>query len=235
MAGGNLNISAIDLNGGTKRQLTIRAGDNYHPVISSDGRYIVFSSNRTGKFNIWRMNASDGSQPLQLTSDDGNFYPYCTPDNRWVIYEHQSRGTPTLWKVSIDGGEPVQLTREYASLPVVSPDGRFIACRYYIEPGVRGIAILPFEGGTPVKLLPIKIIDWQRVLWSPDGRALTYVEARDGVYNLRSQPLDGGQHSQLTKFQTDRIFSYDWSPDGKQLVCERGVETADVIMVSNYR
>ncbi|MDT7604042.1 MAG: eukaryotic-like serine/threonine-protein kinase, partial [Acidobacteriota bacterium] len=59
LTGGNLNIFSVSADGSDKRQLTVNAGDNYHPAISADGRYIFFSSNRTGTFNIWRMNAED--------------------------------------------------------------------------------------------------------------------------------------------------------------------------------
>ena len=82
-----------------------------------------------------------------------------------------------------------------------------------------------------MKLLHIPIINWQRVRWTPDGRALTYVAARDGVYNLWRQPLDGGPPSQLTELKGEAIFSYDWSPDFKLLACERGVEISDVVML----
>jgi len=39
----------------------------------------------------------------------------------------------------------------------------------------------------------------------------------------------------LTNFKTDRIFSFDWSRDGKQLIVARGKLTSDVVLISNYR
>lgn len=230
MAGSNLNLSAINADGSGRRQLTAGVGDNYHPSVSRDGRYIVFSSNRGGSFNIWRMNAEDGSQPTQLTDAGADFYPHCSPDG-WVYYEHQGNGLSSVWRVPMDGGKPAKLTEKYASVPVVSPDGALVACRYYIDGETKGIAVLPATGGEPVKLLHIPIINWQRVRWTPDGRALTYVAARDGVYNLWRQPLDGGPPLPLTEFKGEAIFSYDWSPDFKLLVCERGVEINDVVML----
>lgn len=230
MAGSNLNLSAINADGSGRRQLTAGLGDNYHPTVSPDGRYIVFSSNRGGSFNIWRMDAEDGSQPTQLTDGGADFYPHCSSDE-WVYYEHQGDGVSSVWRVPIGGGTPSKLTEKYASVPVVSPDGGLVACRYYIDGETKGIAVLPASGGEPVKLFPIPIINWQRVRWTPDGRALTYVAAREGVYNLWRQPLDGGPPLPLTEFKGEAIFSYDWSPDFKLLACERGVEISDVVML----
>ena len=235
MTGGNLNISVIDEDGSNKRQLTVNAGENYHPAASPDGRFIFFSSSRNGSFNIWRMNSEDGSDLKQLTRGGSDFYPYCSPDGQWIVYEHRSNGLPTIWKVSTDGGEPVQLSNKYSAVPSVSPDGKFVACRYYVEPGVRGIAIIPFEGGAPVKTLNIPIIDWQRVLWTADGQALTYMNVKEGIYNLWKQPLDGSQPVQLTDFKSDQIYSYNWAAGTKLLACERGADINDVVTIKSYK
>ncbi|HKY26574.1 MAG TPA: protein kinase [Pyrinomonadaceae bacterium] len=232
MGGDNLNIWRIDADGSNQTQLTVNAGDNYTPATTSDGRYIVFASNRNGSFNIWRMEAEDGADPKQLTFTDGNFYPSTSPDNQWFAYDNQSKAPWTIWKAPIGGGTPVQLTPEYTRMPVFSPDGRFIACRYYVEQDVRGIAIIPAEGGAPLKLLPIPVMDWQRVEWIANGKALSYIDTVDGVSNIWSYELDSGAKKQLTHFKTDQIFAYAWSPDFKQLATQRGTTVSDVSIIS---
>ena len=67
-----------------------------------------------------------------------------------------------------------------------------------------------------------------------DGRALTYVETRDGVSNIWGQPIEGGPPKQLTDFKSDLIFSFDWSRDGT-LACARGTQNADVVLISGFR
>ncbi len=230
-AGNNLNISVINPDGSDQTQLTVNAGDNYNPATSPDGRFIVFASNRSGSLNIWRMNANDGSEPRQLTFSDGNSYPSCSPDSRWVFYDNQSNAVTTLWKVSIDGGGQVQLTDKHSRFPAVSPNNQFIACTYYVNAGTRGIAVLPVHGGTPVKLLQIPIMDWQRVQWMSDGSALAYIDTVDGVSNIRSYDLNSGTTKQLTNFKEDQIFAYAWSPDFKQLACDRGRKVSDVMII----
>ena len=194
--------------------------------MTPDGRYIVFASNRAGKSsNLWRMDA-DGGHPKQLTNGIEDNGPQCSPDSRWVVYGGVVSGKAALWKVSIDGGNPVQLTNEDSDAPVVSPDGKWIACRYWNEQSdsPQRIAVIPFEGGEPIKLFdgPQPGPGGQRIRWTPDGRAITYVETRGGVANIWSQSIDGGPARRLTDFKDQLIFAHDWSYDGKQLVCARG-------------
>jgi len=237
MAGDHLNISRVDPDGSNKTQLTVNAGDNYSPATSPDGRFIVFSSNRTGGFNIWRMNAEDGSDLKQLTFGEADSYPSCSADSQWVFYDNQSSSTTTVWKVPIAGGSPVQLTTEYARMPVVSPDNQFMAYRYYVENGKRrGIAIMPVDGGPPLKFLPeIPVGLFQSVQWISNGRALTYIDVANGISNIKSYSLDDGSTRPLTNFQDDQIFAYAWSPDNKQLACERGAEINNVITIVNQK
>jgi Tol biopolymer transport system component len=181
---------------------------------------------------------ADGGNPKQLTNSGSDFRPDSSPDGQWIVYQRGdgASGKPTLWKVSVDGGEPVQLTDVNSSVPAISPDGKLIACRF-VDPtdNSKKIAIIPFGGGAAVKTFGITIHRWQRVRWTSDATALTYIDIRGGISNIWRQPLDGGPPSQLTFFKADQIFSYDWSRDGKQLACERGLETTDVVSIGSYK
>jgi hypothetical protein len=118
--------------------------------------------------------------------------------------------------------------------PLVSPDGKLIAIRYMNDPASRkfGMALIPFEGGEPVKLFDISAFF---VRWSHDGHALQYVNNRGGSSNIWSQPIDGGPPRQLTDFKSDKLFAFAWSTDGKQLAVSRGVAAEDVVLINNFR
>jgi len=239
-ASGSAEIWEMESDGTGAKQLTAGIGRNYGPVASPDGRYIIFHSTRLGRtFHIWRMDA-DGSNPKQLTSGntESNF-AQISPDGQWVVYTQiVSSGAQNVWKVSIDGGTPVQLTDKDSLRPSISPDGKMIACwQSDNQPSSTWhIALIPFAGGPPVKLLEIPpgvAASWgQPLLWSPDGSAVTYVDQLNAVNNVWSQPIDGGKPTQLTDFKSDQIFSFNWSRDGK-LVLSRGVSTSDVVMISD--
>lgn len=224
-----LNIFRVDANGSNNVQLTANNADNYMPTGSGDGRFIVFASNRNGPFNIWRMNA-DGSEPTQLTFGDANFYPSCSADNQWVAYDNQLKRTMSNWKVPLAGGEPVMIGERYR-MPVFSPDNRFIAARYDIDGGSQGVAIFSAEGGRRLWEFSIPMQDWQRVYWLSDHE-LSYIRNVDGYSNIWSYDRRTGDSKQLTNFNSDLIYAYAWSPDYKQLACQRGTMSSNVTVVS---
>jgi Tol biopolymer transport system component len=216
--------------------LTVNKGLDIHPSVSPDGRYIVFISDQGGNTtNIWRMDINGGNLK-QLTSGNGGLNPQCTPDGQWVVYMSWSQsGNPSIWKVPINGGEPVLVTDKYTTNPVISPDGKLFACSYwdFKDTNTRArIALFPIEGGEPIKTFDIPD---SNLSWMADGRALTYIDTRGGVSNIWMQPINGGQPRQLTNFNSDRIFNYAWSRDGKQLLYSRGTVTSDVVMISDLK
>ncbi len=231
-ASGNYDLWIMDGDGRNQKQLTSDAGANFNPVVSPDGRYIAFFSDRKdNRHSIWRMDI-DGSNPKQLTNGSYDRNPTFSPDGKWVIYTSFGVSHPNLWRVSIDGGEAVKLTDKYAVAPMVSPDGKMIACYYWDQKpeSQLGIALIPFEGGQPVKMLNLPSM---MVRWTPDGRSLTYVDSRSGVSNIWSQSIDDGKPVQLTNFKSDLIFAFEWSRDWKQLAVARGIVTSDVVLFNN--
>lgn len=240
IASGNADIWTMNSDGTNQKQLTTDAHVDRDPSVSADDRYIAFASDRSGKFNIWSMN-SDGSNQVQLTNGDDEEFPQISPDGRSVIYQGFVNGVPTLWRINADGSKPIQLTNNYSNWPVISPDGKWIACSYLDEPTSQWkLAVFSFDGGPPAKTfdMPMPYLQhfvWQKIRWTADGQALTYIDRRGGISNIWSQPLSGGPPRQLTDFKADQIFNFAWSSDGKQLVCARGVVTSDAILISDFK
>ena len=226
----NINIYLRDADGAEIKQLTVNAGTNWGNEVSPDNRYIVFDSDRTGDLHIWRMDI-DGGNPIQLTNGSGEKFAEISPDGKWVVYT--SYRDWTLWKVSIEGGEPTKITDAYARQSTISPDGKWIV---YMASEANRYALMPFAGGSPVKTfdLPKDAPQMQTVRWSPDSQSLQFIVKRDSVENIWQMPLDGGSPKQITNFTSDRIFSYDWSDDGKTLAVIRGAWTADMVLISTH-
>jgi eukaryotic-like serine/threonine-protein kinase len=236
-AGGNFDIWIMEADGTGQKQLTVDARNNLWPAISCDGRYIVFVSDRSGSPHIWRMNL-DGSELQQLTNSSGEFNPSCSPDGRWVVYTSAGAAKRTLWKISIDGGDPEELTEAYSERPVVSPNGKVIACSYHeVQNALWKIAVIPFAGGHPIKTFAVSpTVDLPAyVYWTANGLALTYVDTRNSVSNIWSQSIDGGPPKQLTDFRSNQIVCFGWSLDGKQLALAVGAVTSDVVLISGFR
>jgi Tol biopolymer transport system component len=221
----------MDAAGGNQKQLTDDAYVELSARATGDGRYIVFDSWRSGAIQLLRMNV-DGSNAKLLTTQ--GFNSSVSPDGKWVVFGTFTVGGFSIWKVSIDGGEPVQVTHQFSLNAAISPDGKMIA--YTQRTPVTRLALIPFEGGEPLKFFDLAAgAQIAQVRWLPDGSALTYTVDRGGVSNIWIQPIDGSPAKQLTDFKSDRIYAYDWSPDGKWLALSRGPEQRDVVLITDLK
>ncbi len=235
-ASGKEDVWLMNADGSEQRQLTTTAGANFEPTVSDDGRTVVYVSKAADAAqNLWKMNLDSGER-AQLTTGGFDLRPDISHDGRWVVYMSVIKDSPTLWKTPIDGGgAPIQLSDKIAAVPRVSPDGRFIACFYRAQVETYSkFAVLPFDGGEPVKVFdrsPTTFVE-AGIRWTPDGRALSFIDNRDGVSNVWLQPLDGSPAKQLTNFTSETIFRFAWSPDGKMIVAERGTETGDIVLIN---
>src|SRR5262249_39268792 len=98
-SGETYSVHIMSADGGDQKQLTPEGEHSYGPMVSPDGRYILFVSDRSGSEGLWRMDI-DGGHAEQLAQINGECWPQCSPDGKWVIYtsagDHQ---WSELWKV----------------------------------------------------------------------------------------------------------------------------------------
>lgn len=106
--------------------------------------------------------------------------------------------------------------------PQISPDGNwvaFVVSTMDLEEDKRGsrIWMVPAGGGEAVPM-SAKGSSASRPRWSPDGKYLSFLSARNEdktqVWTLFRK---GGDAVQLTEV-AQRVRSYDWSPDGLKLL-----------------
>ena len=231
------DLYIVNADGSNQQLLTKDEHNNRWPDVTPDGRYIVFESWRASQAggSIWRIDI-DGSNPTPLTSGGWSAAPSISPDGNWVVYESYAKGKLAIWKTSINGGEPVLISELLADEPAISPDGTLIACFYYPTGQTAKIAVLPFEGGQPLHIFDVdKGVRDKTPRWTPDGKTVIYSVDANGVDNLFAQPLSGGPPKQLSDFKEGRIFAFDWSRDGTQLLLSRGDISSDAVMISDFR
>ena len=196
---------------------------------SPDGQQIAFTTNMSGRSNLWKVRAS-GGWPIQLTqSDDRQYSAAWSPDGKWIVYQQDQAGNE-LWDifaVPSDGGQPVNLTntpdiREES--PLWSHDGRTIALAYKPKDATNyDIALLEWNTRKVRKLTHEEKpgFFWSAAAWSPDDKIIyasrvnpPFTDA--DVYRIE---VATGKLENLTPHQgTVRYLVSSLSPDGGTLL-----------------
>lgn len=230
-ADNSITIRSMNFDGSDPKQLIPNGGINESPRVTSDGRYLVFQSNRGGYSAIWRADLS-GTELRQLTGDTTAGQPALTPDGRSIIYVSERNAPGVLWRIPIDGGDPVQLTRRKVHWPSVSPDGKFIACGIFNDG--KKLAVFSIDGGDALKVfdVPPNAEFEHGILWSPDGNSIAYLDWVNGIWK---QALDGGEPQRLEGLPKARIYSFGWSRDGSRFAFTQGTQNSDAVLIRNKK
>ncbi len=193
---------------------------------SPNERQIAFSTNFTGRMNLWLVN-SDGGWPLQLTvSDDRQLGAVWSPDGKWIVYQQDYGGSEywDLFAVPSQGGSPVNLTNTpdvSETSPQFSPDGKAIAFVYKPKTSpTSDIALLDWSTHKVKNLTnePSKDHLWQLDSWTRDGKYIIATRMSAGFDDASVYRIDlaSGHAEELTPHQGKTLFlAGGISPDGK--------------------
>jgi len=235
-------IWMANADGKEPRSLFTEEGYSSAPVVTPDGRFMVFNlqKNKEKTSQLWRSDSS-GKNAVPLTeekTDCADFNPQLTADGRTVIFQRQlsTMDRSVLMKVAIDGGEPEVVFSDdelSAFQPRISPDSKQLAfITYNVRTFDKKIQIAGFENGRLGKIentLEVNLVS--QFFWSPDGKSLTALTTRGGTPNLWRLPLDGSAPAPITEFTSGRVLNFAWSPNGKSLLIARGNTNNDLVMI----
>jgi len=196
---------------------------------SPDGKEIVFSSNFTGRFNLWKVSAS-GGWPIQLSqSDDRQGGAVWSPDGQWILYQSDRGGGEIydLFAIPSGGGKAVNLTKTddiSETSPRWSADGTQLAISYKKKTApVTDVAVMDWNTRAVRNLTNETTPDhlWSGHVWSPDGKAVYATRINAGFTDASVYRIDAasGQKEELTRHEGQSRTSVSAiSPDGKTLL-----------------
>jgi eukaryotic-like serine/threonine-protein kinase len=228
------SLQLVSPDGASRNELASdKTSVSFSPSACPDG-HIVFVRATAGStnFNLWRVDA-DGTGLRQLSQGDDDLIPACSPDGRWVLYLDGT--TRALMKVPLDGGQSQRL----GSVPAegrggfdFSKDGKTVLVGTYdFKARKPDISLVNFETGQVLRVLQYDSRHSGQLRFSPDGKAIVYPIRENGTDNLWLQPLDDSPARLLTRFTSLRIYSYQWSADGKRLALVRGDAPSDLVLI----
>ena len=234
---GDAEVWVMKSDGSEAKPLTSDRVFKSVPVVSSDGRYIVYSA-ASGLGQLVRIDISGGNPfvyPKTLTPDN----PDISPDSKWLIYSDWIDGQQRILRVPIEGGESQQLTDYSATEPRYSHDGSRFAC--FLQNATTNqfdrMAIVPAEGGPPLKTfsVPPNTNTSRGPIWTPDDKGITLIVSPGALQNLWVQPVDGGDAKQMTSFDVPGVARREYSRDGKRIAIVRAEGIGNAIMITDYR
>jgi serine/threonine protein kinase/Tol biopolymer transport system component len=199
------------------------------PAASRDGRKVAIIMRRDGKLRLHVLSAEGGELQTLAEMIDVRGGTSWSPDGRWIAVGGGSAG---LFKVPADGGKPIRLVPGTAINPVWSPDGTLIV---YAGPNVSAyaplLAVRP--DGQAVDLPRIQVRrDGERVRFTPDGKALIYMQGALRAQNFWLLDVGTMKMRQLTRLgQRDAMRTFDVMPDGKSIVFDRLRDNSDVVLI----
>lgn len=220
--------------GGIARLLVAHPANESKPLFSPDGRYLAFSSNRTGNGDVYILEIASGSI-RRLTFDDvAEQLDAWSRDGKWIYFSSSSRdiaGMNDVYRVAATGGTPMQVsadryTSEFEAAPLA--DGSIIFAARGNSAGQwwrRGHSHLDEselwqKTGDAYTQLTQRGAKQMWPMVSPDGSKIFFMSDRSGQQNIWMMPR-GGQAKQVTNFTDGRVLWPTISYDGQEIVFER--------------
>ncbi|MET0571286.1 MAG: amidohydrolase family protein [Pedobacter agri] len=140
------DIYTMPIAGGQAKLISGGIAYDVQPRFSPNGKYISYTSDKSGGDNIWIMNR-DGSGKKQVTKESFRLLNNATwmPNSEYIVARKhftagRSLGAGEMWMYNINGGDGLQLTKrkndqQDAGEPNVSPDGRYVYFSEDVTPG----------------------------------------------------------------------------------------------------
>ena len=192
-------ICLMNADGSGRRQLTDDPSTNFYPSLSSNGKQVIFSSRRTGNFEIFIMDINGGNLK-QLTDHIGNLYaPELSPNGNRIVFTAETGGKQSIWVMKSDGSNPHPLldSTQDGVDPTWSPDGNQIAFASDRN-GPTQLFIMNSDGSKQHPVFRGEPKVGGRSSWSPDGNWLTFYSGITGNHNIFIVGTDGRNLQQLT-------------------------------------
>ena len=201
------------------RFLQVRSAEE--PSLSPDGTQVAFSTQITGRPQLWVVDAR-GGWPRQLTFGESITFHQWSTTGEWIIYGTDRGGNERegFYLIKPDGKQERELlspSKAFRRFGEFTRDGQKIAYATTERNGVDfDIHLLDVATGKERQVFQGRM-GLSAVSWRPDGGAILLSEARgEDANNIYLLDIESQKLETLFKPEVaSRYESYDWTPDGR--------------------
>ena len=193
------------------------------PVWSPDGKQVIFTRQRGGKFTLVMM-AADGSHEKTITRGKFPEYDACwSPDGTRLAFTHVAQtvgqGNLDVFLAKSDGSDPQKFAGDVGALsheefPAWSPNGKRIVWSSTCD-GNQELYSAEIDGSNRARLTNDPALD-AHPAWSPDGKRICFATNRWGDFEIALMDADGGNVTRVTNSRGLDDYPV-FSPDGTRL------------------
>lgn len=199
-------------------QITFSTSNDFSPIISKDGKKLIFVSDRDGDNNIYLKNNILSKAVVKKTSHKASdINPCFSPDGSKFCFASDRNGNYDIFIMNVERGfAKTQITSSNNPelLPNWSPDGELIAFTQF--------SVLDKEWYIWTKNLNsgqlTQICKGTYPVFSLDSKKLFYKKMGKNFYELWQIETIGENDTQLISGEDWGIASYSLSPDGKKVI-----------------
>jgi len=213
------DIYLASVGGGEAKRLTSDNRWIHGLAWTSDGREIVFSSNRGRTFGLWSIPVSGGAPKPFGAGGQNVFHPAVARGRNHLAYVQELMDS-NLWRMGVSsstgrGNPPIRLisSTQLESSPQYSPDGKKIVFASE-RSGSSEIWICNSDGSAPVQLTSFGGAGVGTPRWSSDGSRIAFDSTQAGQTDIYVVNAEGGLVRRLIEDASMDVRP-SWSRDGR--------------------
>ena len=243
------DIWVANEDGSNPQRLTVHKARDVYPRFSPDGKWIAFSSNRYGNYDVFVIPAEGGTAKQLTFHSAADLVVGWTADSKKILFQ-SSRGlmypgVPNLYEVSVEGGLEHAVPTDWGYWGSYSPDGAKLA--FNRHPMVWWRQHYRGSYAADLWVMDVKSRKFKHLsdgdykgnyfwpMYAADGyiyfvsdRLADESRAKPGsrevlksVNNIWKISENGGRAVQVTHHSSGRLFFPSISSDGKTIVYEQ--------------
>ncbi len=226
------------------KQITSGPGLDYDAVLSPDGRWVVFTSERAGTPHLYALDLHRGGDPrLLIDSNCMEDQAAISPDGRMMAFMSDHSGNANIYLLPFDptSTQPFSRAKNLTNnlsgnfRPAFSPDGKRIAFSSDRDRPIASDPFFPFvrqrEGD--IYVMDLDGRNLQRLtdspkwngspVWSPDGSAIYF-------YSWRNREVSPPQSPILSQKGGFELWAMDADGSGQRRITPPGIEALSPTM-----